>query len=160
MKYRIISGAAALCALFPAIAFAGEENTVNMKDVPPAAKAAAMAAAPGVKFDKVGLDMDDGTASYEFAGKMDGKAIELDVMEDGTVEEMEHEISMDEVPERVSKTLKKHMGDFEPKFIEKSVRNGFQVYYEFEGEGPEGGELDVEISADGKKIIIQDDTAA
>ena len=43
--------------------------------------------------------------------------------------------------------------------IEHSHRTNFQRWYEFEGKGPQGQELDVEISEDGERILIQTDTA-
>ena len=109
----ILFGTVALCALFPAIAWSAEakdEDTITMKDVPVQAKAAAQAAANGMKLEKVDLDMDNGTATYELAGKgADGKTVEIDVLADGTIEEVEQEISMDDVPDAVKKMLTKYM---------------------------------------------------
>lgn len=158
---RFAVAAAAVCML-PAVAFAQEEMKVTMNDAPPAALAAAKAVAEsyGVKLTEAGLDYDDAQATYEFAGKMDsGKMLEIDVLADGKIVEVEHEIGMDEVPEAVKQALSKHMPDFSPKMIEKSVHGTFEVYYEFEGE-MDGGEIDVEISASGKRVIIQDDSVA
>jgi hypothetical protein len=157
-------GALALCVLLPNIAWsveAQDEDTITMKDVPAEAKAAAQAAANGMKFEKVGLDMDNGTATYELAGKgADGKMIEIDVLRDGTIEEVEQEISMDAVPEAVKKALAKFMPKFKADKFEKSTRTNFEVYYEFDGQDENGAELDIEIRSDGKQIIIADDSAA
>ena len=160
----ILFGAVALCALLPTIAWsveAQDEDTITMKDVPFAAKAAAQAAGNGVTFEKVDLDLDNGTATYELAGKgADGKMIEINVLSDGTIEEVEQEISMDNVPEAVKKILAKYMPKFKADKAEKSTRTNFEVFYEFDGQDENGGELDIEVRSDGKQITLADDSAA
>ena len=48
-----------------------------MNDVPPHVMATALALANAIKFEKVQMDYDDGTAKYEFIGKLpNGKAFE------------------------------------------------------------------------------------
>lgn len=142
-------------------AAAQEENMVAMEDVPQAAMDAAMANADGVTFDSVQMDDDEGTETYEFSGTMEsGMMLEVDVLADGTVEEIEEEIAMSEVPAEVSATLEENLPDFEPSFIERSTREeGAMVVYEFEGEH-EGGEIDVEINEDGSNYTMNEDTAA
>ena len=160
----ILFGAVALCALLPTIAWsveAQDEDTITMKDVPFAAKAAAQAAGNGVTFEKVDLDLDNGTATYELAGKgADGKMIEIDVLSDGTIEEVEQEISMDKLPDAIKKILAKYMPKFKADKAEKSTRTNLEVFYEFDGQDENGGELDIEIRSDGKQITIADDSAA
>ena len=107
------------------------------------------------------MTLDDGTATYEFSGKnADGKMIEIDVSHEGRIEEFEQEISMDSVPGAVTNMLTKHLPKFKPTKAEKSTRENFEVYYEFDGQGDDGQELDVEIRSDGKRIVIQDDASA
>lgn len=160
----LLFGAAALCALLPTIAWSAEtpdEESITMKDVPAEVKAAAQAAANGTTLDKVDLDLDDGTATYDLSGKgADGKMIEVDVLHDGKIEEVEQEITIDSVPEAVKKMRSKHMPKFKAEKVEKSTRPNFEVYYEFDGQGEDGKELDIEIRSDGKRIIIADDSAA
>ena len=135
------------------------QDTVSMDEVPPEARAAAQAAAPGTSFDSVGLDLDGGRAAYEFAGTgEDGKAIEVDVLVDGRVLEIEREIDMSEVPEAVRTLLDRYASGMQPEMIEESTHANFEVWYEFGGT-LEGGEIDAEVSADGRRILIQDDQA-
>ena len=135
------------------------QDTVSMDEVPPEARAAAQAAAPGTSFDSVGLDLDGGRAAYEFAGTgEDGKAIEVDVLADGRVLEIEREIDMSEVPEAVRTLLDRYASGMQPEMIEESTHANFEVWYEFGGT-LEGGEIDAEVSADGRRILIQDDQA-
>jgi len=121
----------------------------------------AQAAGNGVTLEEVDIDLDNGTATYELAGKgADGKMIEIDVLSDGTIEEVEQEISMDNVPDAVKKLLTKYMPKFKADKAEKSTRTNFEVFYEFDGQDENGGELDIEIRSDGKQITIADDSAA
>lgn len=88
-----------------------------------------------------------------------GKAIEVDVLADGTVEDVEEETDMSEVPQEVSAAPEQNLAGFQPKFIEKSTRDdGDTVIYEFEGE-PDGEQIDTEIESDGSNFTMNEDTA-
>ena len=140
-------------------AFAQDENAVDMKDVPEAAMKMAMENAMGVTFDKAQVDDDEGTKTYELSGKMaSGMMLEVDVLADGTLEEVEEQIAMDAVPAEVTATLNKEMQGFVPSMIEKSSRKDGLVVYEFEGKSADK-EVDVEINADGTNYKMNDDLA-
>lgn len=146
---------AAAVAVVGTAVTAQEEATVAMEDVPPAVMEAAMANANGITFDTVA--MDDGV--YEFAGKMaSGMGMEVDVMEDGTIEEIEEQIDVAALPAEVSATLTASLAGFEPTYVEKSTRAEGMVVYEFEGTH-EGKEIDAEINADGSNFVMNDDMA-
>lgn len=153
-----ITLAAALIG-FAAPALAQEENVIAMDKAPKAAMDAAMAQAKGVTFDKVQIDNDEATETYEFSGKMaNGMMVEVDVLADGTLEELEEQIDKSALPESVMATLTKNLPNFEPAFIEKSTRPNNLVVYEFEGKH-DGKEIDVEINADGSNYKMIDDLA-
>ena len=155
-KYVIIAAALGLAA--PALA--QEENEISMDQVPQAAMEAAQAKAEGIEFTKAQMDDDEGTETYELSGTMEnGMAIEVDVLADGTVEEVEEEIEMSEVPQEVTAALEQNLAGFQPSFIEKSTRDdGATVVYEFEGQH-DGKEIDAEINADGSNFTMNEDTA-
>jgi hypothetical protein len=136
-------------------------SKVEMSQVPMAARLAALRAASEFKLDKAGIDIDEnGSVVYELKGKnAKGRQREVDVTAEGTLIEIEDEITMEEVPQAVKETLKRWLPNFTPTFIEKSQRANFQMWYEFEGKAPQGNELDIEISDDGERILIQTDTA-
>lgn len=146
---------AATAAVIGSAAAAQEETTVKMEDVPAVVMEAAMANANGVTFDTV--SMDEGV--YEFAGKMaSGMGLEVDVMEDGTIEEVEEQIEMAALPAEVTAALTASMAGFTPAYIEKSTRADGVVVYEFEGT-VDGKEIDAEINADGTGFVMNDDMA-
>lgn len=153
-KFTFASIAAATLAVSGA-AVAQEEATVAMADVPPVVMEAAMANANGVTFDTVA--MDDGV--YEFAGKMaSGMGLEVDVREDGTIEEVEEQIDAAALPAEVAAALESNMAGFTPSYVEQSTREGGEIIYEFEGTF-DGKEIDAEINADGSNFVMNDDAA-
>ena len=155
MTKFVIAAAAALLAL-PVVA---QETEVKMADVPAAAMEAAKANAKGVTFDKVMMDNDEGTATYEFSGKMtNGMMLEVDVLEDGTVEEIEEQIEASALPAEVTATLEKELAGFVPTMVEMSTREGGMVVYEFTGT-VDGKDIDAEINADGTNFMMNDDLA-
>lgn len=157
--FRTFLLASAVAAL-SAPAFGQDESTTQMSDVPLAAMAAARAIAGVDEFKSVGVDLDGGSATYELATTSDdGKALEVDVLEDGTVEEVEYQVDLETVPEKVTTLLRKYFPEMEPTLIERSVRGDFVTFYEFEG-SVDGQELDVEVREDGRQIVIQEDAAA
>lgn len=149
--------ATAALALSPA-AFAQEadESAMTMEEVPAAVMEAATAAnTMGAEFTAVALD--DGV--YEFAGTgSDGLGFEVDVMEDGTIEEIEKQITVDALPAEVSAALEAELAGFVPDYVEESTREGGAVVYEFEGTH-EGAAIDAEINADGTGFMMNDDMA-
>ena len=140
---------------------AQEENTLEMSAVPAAAMSAAQALpqAAGVTFETAAMDDDEGTMTYELAGKMaNGLMLEIDVLEDGTIEEIEEQIELSALPAAVKTTLDAELAGFAPTFVEKSTRPDGAVIYEFEGTH-EGKEIDAEINADGSNFTMADDAA-
>lgn len=137
-------------------ASAQEETTMTMEEVPVAVMEAATAAnTMGTEFESVA--MDDGV--YEFAGTgSDGMGYEVDVMEDGTIEEVERQIDASALPAEVAAALEAEMAGFTPDYVEESTREGGTVMYEFEGTH-EGQAIDAEIAADGTGFTMNEDAA-
>ena len=141
-------------SVFALAAFAQEETSIPMDQVPAVVAEAAMANAMGVTFDNIQLD--DGV--YEFSGAMtNGMMLEVDVIEDGSIEEIEEQIAADMLPPAVAAALVANFEGFEPTFIEKSTRAD-AVVYEFEGMF-DGAEIDAEISEDGMTVTSNLDAA-
>ena len=161
---KLLATAAALAFALPAFAQtsggASEESAITMDDVPEAAMTAAQENAMGVEFENVQIDPDNETETFEFAGtKEDGMSLEVDVLADGTIEEIEEEITMEQVPQAVSATLDAEVSGMEPSFIEKSTReDGSLIVYEFEGT-LDGQEVDVEVNEDGSNFVRNEDAA-
>lgn len=143
--------AAALGFLAPVSA----EDDASPDEAPATVKAAAMAAVPGGELTELSIDEDDGVKVYEFdAVTADGDAVEIDVLEDGTVEEIEQEIALADVPPGVLAKLEETAPGFQAEEIERSSRPGGVEIYEFEGEH-DGQEAELEIDADGQLLIFE-----
>ncbi len=149
----LLSTAALL--LLATVAAAQEETTMTMDEVPANIMEVANANANGMTFETVALD--DGV--YEFAATgEDGMGYEVDVTEDGTVEEIEREIAMDALPAEVTAALEAELAGFTPDYIEESTREDGSIVYEFEGTH-EGAAIDAEINADGTGFTQNEDAA-
>ena len=159
MKALLLGAAVSALA---SVALAQEETTMTLEEVPQAAMDAAMAQLEGAgitaTFDTVAMDDDEGTMTYELSGTMeDGMMVEVDVLEDGTIEEIEREIAMDALPAEVAAALEAELPGFTPTMIEESTRQDGSVVYEFEGTYEQ--EIDAEINADGTGFMQNEDTA-
>ena len=154
---KVLITSAAIALAWPALAQTtggGDENAISMDEVPEAAMTAAQENAMGVEFESVQIDPDNETETYEFSGtKEDGMMLEVDVLADGTIEEIEEEIAMEALPQAVSATLDAEAAGLEPSFVEKSTRDdGATIVYELEGT-LDGQEVDVEINEDGSGYV-------
>ncbi len=130
-----------------------QDNTeIARNEVPSVAMMSAKTFAPGIDFTRVGFEIENGETVYEFEGhSQDGRHIEIDVLETGALQEIEMEVTWDEVPIAIQIELKLSNSQFEPKFIEASTRPDGTTVYEFEG--IIGGKFaDVEILETGTSI--------
>lgn len=126
---------------------------IERKDVPVAALKTAEYYAPGVTFVRYAYEDEGATRIYEFEGKgVDGKHIEIDVIADGTLQEIEIEIDKSEIPVSVSIELSLLHKGFVIDFVEMSARPNGTIVYEFEGYDDAHNFIDVEISDNGRRL--------
>lgn len=157
MKRTITLAAAAIMAATAALA---QTSAMKMEEVPAEIRAAAMAASRGGKIESVQVELERGKAIYEFKVTLpDGKNMEVDVDSSGRIEEIEEVIDRAAVPPAAMQTLMRVLPNFQPTLFERSTRANFEIYYEFEGRDARGVEIDVEVRADGKVVLIADDDA-
>lgn len=99
----------------------------------------------------------DGSFVYEIQGTVEGgRKVEVDIYPDGRIEEIEIEFEIDDVPGAVMKAVEKAYPGFKPEFIEASHSRSMQVVgYEFVGMAGEN-KIDIEVSADGRRIAEAD----
>jgi hypothetical protein len=145
---------------FADLPFAGEPD-VDLADVPAWVIHTAKVALPKAEFKTAQLDQDDLLAIYEVQGTNDGKAVEVDVRPDGSVQEIELVIDAKDVPEAAAAKFASLFPKFELVKIEKSIRPSetglLSVWYEWDGT-PEGGDpVDVEIDSTGSTYLVEPD---
>ncbi len=149
---------AALAAALFTPSFAQDETEISFDDVPEIVMEAALATAPGVTFERVSIEVENGVPIYEFeATDHAGNHIEIDVFEDGSIEEIEMEIDIDDVPAVVIAALEETAPGFTATYVEFSVRDGNVYVYEFEGDY-QGRAVDIEIAENGDVLFMSDDT--
>ncbi len=167
MKSKLATYSAFLLALFFAIpVFAGQEKKISLDEVPAALmEKAKEIVAQEQKFKQEEIQItnaqieteDDGKKTYEIQGSFaSGRKIEVDLFENGEVEEYEIEFNKQDVPMAVLKGIERKIPGFEPTFIEASHSpSGKVLKYEFEGT-VNGNHMDIEVSADGRRIEVAD----
>lgn len=136
----------------------GEEQVIPLEMVPSEILATARKLLPGALFESADVETEaDGLMVYEIQGtREDGRKIEVDIISNGEIEEFEVEFDLEQVPGAVLKAIDAKLPGFKPTYIEASHSASKKVLgYEFEGLF-EGKKLDIEVSADGRKILLAD----
>lgn len=138
----------------PPFALAEDEVEISMDDVPELVLDTAIRTAPGVTFDRVSVEDENGVAVYEFeAEDHQGRHIEIDVTENGDLEEIEIETDWEDLPDAVVATLNATAPGFEPSYIELSIRDGSRAFvYEFEG-ALAGDFIEIHIDEGGELVF-------
>lgn len=139
-------------------ALAQESQSIDMAEVPAPVIEAAQGAVSGVTFDTANLDRDGGTDTFELSGiDADGMRFEVDATANGTIEEVEEQVSVEDLPAEVKTAMEVNLSGIEPTMIEKSTREGGQVIvYEFEAER-DGQFVNAEVGEDGADWKVVED---
>ena len=148
MERTFIAAALLATALTPAFA----QTPVSMDEVPAAVMETAIETAPGIDFVSVSTEIENGVTVYEFQGvAYDGRRIEVDVLADGSLQEIEMEETEGDLPAAVVATIE----DLQPEgiilLVETTV-DGDGFSYEVEVETEQGTLVAYEISETGELL--------
>jgi hypothetical protein len=144
-------------ATFAAGAAVGQEVRVALARLPKAVRQAADREVPGARWAEAVRETDDGEVTYRIIGTdAEGDDVEVTTTPDGRVTEVATEVEMAEVPRVVRAALRARMPSFRPESAMEIERGGKVVGYEFEGRTGRT-EADVFVSADGRRVELQDD---
>ena len=125
-----------------------KKEEVRLTDVPAAVRATIERELGGVIPEKIERQTEEGTIRYEVDAEMaDGREIDLDVAEDGTLLEKKEEVRLTDVPVAVRATIKRELGGVMPEKVER-VTEGGTIHYEVEAE-VSGKDIELEIGEDG-----------
>lgn len=134
-----------------------DETGIDLSEVPaPVMEAARNAISVEITYART--EQEPGGLTYELGGKTDdGLNVEVDLLEDATVEEVERELaSMDDVPTAIREAVMSEYDGFEAAMIEEIWVNERVLRYEFEGTA--GGEAMVlEVTALGEILDVTDE---
>ncbi|MEO6807630.1 MAG: PepSY domain-containing protein [Isosphaeraceae bacterium] len=136
----------------------GDDDLIDLAQVPAVVTQAAAKAVPGARWTSAEKDDEDGKVVYELSGaNAKGQVVDVSVTAEGTVLEVETEIALADVPAVVTAALKAKHPKFKPESVESVAKNGKVVAYEFDGDGPNGEDVEISVSADGKTVNIVND---
>lgn len=141
-----------------AYATAGEEERIDLHTVPGDIMKKAMKLMPEATYESANTEAEADGLVYEIQGLLaDGRKLEVDIAESGKVEEIEVEFTHDLVPAAVLNAVDAAYPDLTVTFIEASHSESKKVVgYEFVGQ-QHGKKIDLDVSADGRKIVVADD---
>lgn len=140
-------------SLFFIFSFAGEEIKISLKEVPNKIMIEVQGVIPKATIISANLEKEKNSTLYEVQGRFpDGRSVEVDIFDNGKIEEVEIEFPEYMVPKAVLIAIEKKYKGFIPTYIEASHSKSMKVIqYEFEGTY-NNKKIDLEVSADGRKI--------
>jgi uncharacterized membrane protein YkoI len=111
---------------------------------------------PGAKLRSVEKEVEDGKVVFDVELTQNGRKYEMDIKEDGTIIEIEKEVAVKDLPQAVTKTLKREY----PKATIKEIMEVNKVngttetpdHYEVVLETADGRSIEVEVSLTGKLL--------
>jgi len=138
-----------VCLLCTGLFTADTLQALELADLPSAVQETVKRELGSAHIDEIERDTEDGKVVYEVeAETADGREIELEVAEDGTLLEKGEEVRLTEVPAAVRATIERELGGVSPEKIERETE-GCTVRYEVEAETADGREIELEIAEDG-----------
>ncbi|MGB6231224.1 MAG: hypothetical protein WBF53_13975 [Litorimonas sp.] len=142
-------------AFAPAFAQTLDNTPIDRADIPDAVWATASRVAPDAIFTEFGLEVEGEQRIYELGLiDPDGLHLEVDVLADGTLQEIEWETPLSEVQMAVRVEFGFHYPEARIAYVERSIRpNGYTVY-EIEGRDADGALIDLEVLDNGRRLMV------
>ncbi|MGJ8633304.1 MAG: hypothetical protein ACSHX7_05230 [Luteolibacter sp.] len=155
MKHHTLTALTLLLA--NAAAFGGTEKEIPLNEVPADMKDKAVALLHGFSLGKAQIETEtDGSKTYELIGEHDGIVTEIDFNEDGSLQEYEKQLPIEQVPFAVRKAIHTAYPGIQFKEFEVSFNEHHKVYqYEVVGD-IDGKTIDLEVSPTGQDIKESD----
>jgi|GEM_PF-5431513 len=132
------------------------DNTpISRADVPDIVLKAAHHHGPGLIFTEYGVEIEDDLQVYELGAEdPDGMYVEIDILADGTLQEIEWETPINALPVAVHMEFFEHVAGGQISFAERSIRPDGYIIYEIEGRDMDDGFVDVEIADTGRTLRL------
>jgi hypothetical protein len=134
-----------------------ETNSVviEINEVPPVVRETAIRAAGNVELINAAREMSRDGMVYELSGcTAEGAKVEVSVYGDGTLQEVQHEIEVRDVPWKMLDVARANIPDFHPTLVVASRREGTVLSYDMEGEA-NGRRYSVEVWTNRANINIE-----
>lgn len=157
-RWTTVLAACPMILLAPS-AFAADEQKLKVEDLPKPVAAAATKAFPEAKLVGAAKETDDDAKDeilYVVKLKLDGRAIELAVDPDGTIEAVEKEIDVDDLPRAVTRAVATRFLNGKISKVEEVSDRDDDVVYELDIVD-NGKKFEVVMSPNGKILDIDED---
>ncbi|MEO1015440.1 MAG: hypothetical protein AAFX08_09675 [Pseudomonadota bacterium] len=113
--------------------------------------------APGVDFRSVSVEIENGRKVYEFRGVgFNDRWVEVDIVENGRLEEIEMEGTADDLPAAVRRSVASAAPEQEIFRVETSVRGDGVFIYEVEMRAADGSLAAFELNEAGRILKAED----
>lgn len=135
------------------------DDEIDLDKVPAKVKEAASKALPKAHWTGASKSVDDGKVTYQLDGEDAAKRyVGVELTADAKVNELQFEIAYAKVPQLVTAALKKKFPRFQVAKSYEARQDNKVIRYDFDGKRPrDKDEISVSVSADGKKIEIDED---
>ncbi|MEM7730111.1 MAG: hypothetical protein AAF311_12690 [Pseudomonadota bacterium] len=138
-----------------AAAQALDNQPIDRADVPAVVWTTVRRIAPTAAFTEFGLETEDGVRIYELgAFDPDGLHLELDVLADGTLQEIEWETPLSEVQTPVHVEFRLNHPGATLTYAERSIRPNGHTVYELQGFDAQGEPIDFEVMDNGRRLLV------
>jgi hypothetical protein len=153
----LFASACVVLVVFATIALADEKAEKVPPDKLPAKVADAIKARfPGCEITSAEKEKEDGKIVYDIELKHKDRKYEMDILEDGTIIEIEKEVALKDLPEAVKKAV-------EEKYAKSTIKEAMEVnkvedkketpiHYEITIETAEKKKMEIIVSLDGKSV--------
>ncbi len=133
----------------------GDEENVPLDKLPAKVTAAVKAKYPKAELVSAQKEVDDGTTLFEVAIKNEGHNMEITCKQDGTIVEVEKEITAKDLPKAVSEALDAKYPKADIKKVEE-ITVGTTVNYELLLVTAGKKKLEIKFDKDGKVVEMEE----
>lgn len=134
---------------------ASAEKKVDRSALPPAVEKTVQAQSKGATIKGFSTERDHGKKVYEAEMIVDNHTKDIQIAEDGTLNEIEEEVTLESLPAAVQAALTNKAGDAKITKIESLTKSGKLVAYEAATlKGTKKGEI--QVGPDGKNLAHEE----
>jgi hypothetical protein len=158
LGYLVVAAMSGMAFVSPVGA---DEEKVSLEKLPKAVTDAVKKMFPKAELIGATKEEEDKEVEYEVTVKEGGQLIDITIDAKGTIEGLEKELDLKDLPKAVVQSLEKN----HPKAVHKSAEAVYEIedgkeeleYYEVQIETSDKKKIEVKIKADGKIVTHKDD---
>jgi uncharacterized membrane protein YkoI len=145
------AGLVVLCSLLILCASSAQEKKIKRADLPPAVEKTVAAVSKGATIKGFSQETENGRVSYEVAMLVAGHSKDVEIDPNGTVREVEEEVTMDSLSVDVQVGLNAKAAGGKILKVESIAKDGKLVAYEAQLQRA-GKKSEIQVGPDGKPL--------